>query len=83
MHSISGASIHEVHGRGCRFGQIEVQHVLLMHHDACYLEYVPILPFGYSILLGCVSAWEFSPYAFTLEVGDEFVEEILLSSIRS
>ena len=56
VHSICGASIHEIDGRGCHFGPIEVRHVLLMHHGACYLDYLLILPFSYSILLGCVSA---------------------------
>ena len=83
MHSIGGASIHELDGRGCRFKPIEVRHVLLTHHDVCYLEYLPILPFGYSILLGSVSARESSLNAFTLEVGVEFVGDVLLSSIRS
>ena len=83
MHANCGASIHEIDGCGCRFRPIEVRHVLLMHHGACYLEYMPILPFGYPILLGCVSTREFSLYAFTLEVGDEFIGEVLLSSIRS
>ena len=81
MHSIGGASIHEIDGRGCRFGPIEVWHVLLTHHGQCYLEYLPILPFGDSILLGCVSARELSPNAFTLEVGGGFVGEVLLSSV--
>ena len=83
MDSISGASIHVIDGCGCWFSPIEIWHVLLMHHGASYLEYVLILSFDYSILLGCVSAREFSPYAFTLVVGDEFVGEVLLSSIRS
>ena len=56
MHSISGALIHEIDGCGCCFNPIEIWHVLLMQHGACYMEYVPILSFGYFILLGCVSA---------------------------
>ena len=46
------ASIHEIDGRGCRFGPIEVWHVLLTHHGVCYLEYLSILPFGNSICWG-------------------------------
>ena len=83
MHSIGGASIHEIDGRGCHFGPIEVRHVLLTHHGAYYLQYLPILPFGYSNLLGCVLARKFSPYSLTLKIVDEFVGEVLLSSIRS
>ena len=56
MHSIVGASIHEIDGRGCRFGPIEVWHVLLTHHGVCYLDYFPTLSFRDSILLGSVSA---------------------------
>mgnify|MGYP000002196591 FL=1 len=55
MHSISGASIHEIEGCGCRFGPIEIQHVILMQHGPCYLEYMSILPSDY-ILLGCMLA---------------------------
>ena len=83
MHYIGGASIHEIDGRGCRFGRIEVQHVLLTHHGACYLEYLPILSFGYSIFLGSVPASKFSTNAFTLEVGGELVGRVLLSSVQS
>ena len=57
--------------------------VELVSQHACYLEYLQILSFGYSVLLGSVSAREFSPNAFTLEVGVEFVREVLLSSVRS
>ena len=64
MHSISGASIYEIDGCRCRFGPI-VRHVLRMHHGVCCLKYMPILPFGNSILLGCVSARKFSLNAFT------------------
>ena len=83
MHSIGGALIHEIDGRGWFFGPIEIRHVLLMQHGPCYLDYMPILHFHYSSLLECVSAREFSPNAFTLEVGDEFVGEVLVSSIQS
>ena len=83
MSTVGGAPIHEIDGRGCRFGPIVVRHVLLTHHGACYLDYLLILSFGDSILLGSVSAWEFSPNAFTLEVGVKFVGEVLLSSVRS
>ena len=81
MHSISGASIHEIDGCGCRFGPIEIWHVLFMHNATCYLEYVRIL--WLLLLLECVLAREFSLCAFIFEVGDEFVEKVLLFSIRS
>ena len=55
-YSIGAAPIHEIDNCGCRFGSIEVRHVLLTHHGACYLNYLPTLSFGDSILLGRVSA---------------------------
>ena len=60
MHSICGASIHEIDGRGCRFSPIEVRHVLLTHHGACYLEYLPILSFGITRTRGPASESEMS-----------------------
>ena len=56
MYSVGGASVHEIDGCGCRFGPIEVLHVLLMHHGVCYLDYLPILSLGDPILLGRVLA---------------------------
>ena len=56
VHCIDGVSIHEIDGHGCRFGPIEVRHVLLTHHGSCYLDYLSILSLGYSVLLGSVSA---------------------------
>ena len=56
MYSVGGAPIQEIDGRGCRFGPIEVWHVLLTHHVAYYLDYLLILSFGSSISLGSVSA---------------------------
>ena len=49
--SIDYASIHEIDDRGCRFGQIEVRHVLLTHHGACYLEYLCVVVFVTKIFL--------------------------------
>ena len=54
MHSVDGASIYEIDGCGCCFRPVEVPHVLLTHHGVCYLDYLPILSFGDSILLGSV-----------------------------
>ena len=54
--AICCASIHEIDGRGCRFHPIEVRHVLLTHHGACYLDYLLILSLDNSVLLGIVSA---------------------------
>ena len=54
-HYLWCALIQEIDGRGCRFRQIEVRHVLLTHHGACYLDYFPILSLGDPVLLGIVS----------------------------
>ena len=53
-----------------------------MHNGGCYPEYMPIRRFRNTIFLGYVTAQKFSPYSLTLEIGDEFVREVLLSSIQ-
>ena len=57
--------------------------MLLVHHGSRYFEDVPIFALGYSVLLQSVSASEFSPNSFLLEIRREIVREVLLTTIRS
>ena len=57
--------------------------MLLVHHGPRYFEDVPILALSYTVLLGSVSASEFSPNSFLSEIRRKIIREILLASIRS
>ena len=55
--------------------------MLLIQHGPCYFEDVSILAFGYTILLRCVLASEFSPNSFLVKVSCECIREVFLSSV--
>ena len=57
--------------------------MFLVHHCPRYLQYVPILAFGYSILLRCVSASKLSSNSFLSKVCCEGVEEVLFAVVWS
>ena len=73
VHSGCCTPVHEVHGHICSLCPIWLGHMLLVHHGPCYFEDVSILVFGYTILLRCVSASEFSLNSFLLEVCSKVV----------
>ena len=57
--------------------------MFLVHHCPRYLQYVPILAFGYSILLRCVSASKLSSNSFLSNVCCKGVEEVLFAVVWS
>ena len=58
--------------------------VYKLHYDSArYFEEVPILAFGYSVLLRIVSASEFLPNSFLSEIRCKVVREVLISTIQS
>ena len=83
MHSRCCAPIHGVGGWICYFCPTQFWQVFLVHHCFCHLQYVPTFPFGYYVLLRCVSTGKFSSNSFLSEISCKFVREVLLSSVRS
>ena len=75
-------SIHEINDHTCHFYTIWNRQMLFIHHDTCNFKYMSILPFGYSVLLRCVSACALSMYPFLLKVCFEGFWEVLLSPVR-
>ena len=57
--------------------------MLLVRHDPRYFEDVPIFALGYTVQLRSVSASEFSPNSFLLDIRHKIIREILIASIRS
>ena len=53
----------------------------MVQHDPWYFEDVPILAFGYTILLRCVSAHEFSPNSFLEKVCRECTGDVFDASL--
>ena len=56
--------------------------MFLIHNCPCHLEYVLVLPFGYSILLRCVSPSKLLPDSFLPKVCCEGVGEVLFVAVR-
>ena len=56
--------------------------MLLITHCHRRLLYCPVLPIGHTVLLRCVSAREFSPNSFLLQITRELVREVLLPAIK-
>ena len=76
------APIHKVDKSICRFSQVQVWQVFLIHYGPCYLEDVPILSFSYSILLRCVSAGKLSPDSLLSKICCKGVEKVLFATVR-
>ena len=75
--------IHHIDGHILRFSPIRICQMFLIHHCPCHLKYMPVLSFGYSILLRCVLACKLPPNSFLSKVCCEGVGEVLFTVIRS
>ena len=82
MHSGYCASVHKIHDGICHFGEVRLRQIFLIHHGPSYLEYVAIFPFGYPMLLRCMSTSEFSPNSFFLEICGKCIRKVLFSSAQ-
>ena len=57
--------------------------MFLIHHFPCHLKYMPILSFGYPVLLRSVLASKLLSDSFSSKVCCEGVGDVLFAAIRS
>ena len=83
MHSWCYAQIHYIEGRSCRFSPIWFWQMFLIHHCPCHLEYMPVLSFGYSVLLRCMFTNKLPLDSFLPKVCCEGIREVLFVVVWS